>query len=347
VEVLLQYTTITYGKNFSPIFFGASIFSPTRRTFFFGSSKLFERTLNFDPSSRANLIFFEFQVNLLDVAKNHLESTGAGIVLGGFMAPSGDSFLRAKLKKKPQEAPNFISGEDRCNMVDLMLEKSSWIVCDRYESFHDIRASEAKSHLDAMIAEFYLTQGVPVTVLGVCGIDALSNIKSQATIKANLFIVNRKQDDGSDPHSIVRQHHLRDHIQVVWAPDWDKCEISSSALRRLWAQKEDISSITSPEVIECTFFLVLKDLIDSNTNFGARYEAERDKFCVCTQGNKAKDRHHRTADQLHRRIQSVPAHFLHTNVRYTQKYICSMDTRIRAFWSANGRRLRSFWRLLS
>lgn len=169
------------------------------------------------------------------------------------MATSGDSFLRAKFKKKPAEAPNFILGADRCNMVELILKDSDWLMCDRYEAFHDVRASEAKAHLDTVIREHYIGQSPDPIVQGVCGVDALLHMKSISTVKGSLFVVNRQQDDGADPHVIVRQHHLRDHIRVVWADDWEKREASSSGLRRLWSQGESIAHLTSEAVIQCSY----------------------------------------------------------------------------------------------
>lgn len=190
---------------------------------------------------------------MLDLAKRHLTETGTVNVVGGYMAPSGDSFLLKKVQKKHKNGANFIPGVDRCAMVELLLKDSDWIMCDKYESFHDIRAGEAQKHLEKVVQEFYAPYNCGnVRIISVCGVDILSSMRAVNTIKNCLFVVNRHLGANYDPYMIVRSHPARDHIRVVWDDNWKQCVVSSSALRQLWAENKDITHMTSPDIIECT-----------------------------------------------------------------------------------------------
>jgi nicotinic acid mononucleotide adenylyltransferase len=203
---------------------------------------------------------------MLNAAKNHLESRGDTHVVGAFISPTADKFLHKKLLKNKNPAdyrhkhpPNFISGTDRCNMVELMIKDSDWIMCDRYEAENNASATEGKKVIQQIVSRFYGHEvsdrphpGALLSILNVSGIDALENIKSEYSVATVLFVVNRQQDDGKDPHEMVANHPHGAKADVVWDSEWESRDISSSMLRKLWAEGKDVSHITSPDVIQCS-----------------------------------------------------------------------------------------------
>lgn len=202
---------------------------------------------------------------MLETAKRHVEASGAVKVVGGYVCPTADRFLRKKLAPKAnpdgwweEEPPNFISGRDRCNMAEIMVKDSNWIMVDRFEADNDASGTEGKRQIQKAVSEFYqarfdFDRDEEFAIIGVSGIDAFPNVRSEQSLRGMIFVVNRVQDDGQDPTTIISSHPHGAKANVIWDTEWQNKQVSSSNLRKLWAAGKDVSHITSLAIIECTF----------------------------------------------------------------------------------------------
>lgn len=155
-------------------------------------------------------------VEMLEFVKLKLDISNSMIV-GGFIAPSSDAYVKKKLGKYA------ISLKDRCKMVDLATQASSWITSCGYGQ---MSSSFTKSLLASDIKKLCPN----IIVKEVCGADYIINL---GFWKRPIICVGRNMNDENTTKKILdkKAEHHKDFVFLENDMDIEYKSISSTKIR--------------------------------------------------------------------------------------------------------------------
>lgn len=179
---------------------------------------------------------------MMQTAKSRLEDVGYTVV-GGFVSPSHDSYVRGKCRRK---GIPFEPATSRCALADAAVNDVPWLSVGKWESDADLHSSwpdfpvvtEAlQASLLACPSQQELASAKRVIVLYVCGADHACMTGS------NTVVIGRKGDPLPRPRV-----HL--NVFAFEAASADVAAISSTRFRKVLAagQNEDAAQIVGDTV---------------------------------------------------------------------------------------------------
>ncbi len=115
--------------------------------------------------------FHNGHLDILERARRTVENQHGFTVLGGFISPSHELYVRGKCERQAQF---YFPTTIRVKLAQLACRDSDWIECGTWESSREgywPDFPEVLSDLQRFLSEWPSTQGLNINVLYVCGLD--------------------------------------------------------------------------------------------------------------------------------------------------------------------------------
>lgn len=180
---------------------------------------------SFNPVHSMHLKTFE-------VVKNYLETYKNLKVIGGYLIPSSDDYMKGKLKNEAY------SLYDRNQMIEISIQDSNWI-----ENFpHGYSsAKKASSEIEKYLKDKFKLN---IETKQICGADFA--VKYSSWNRDNPYIILSRGKDTD-----IVEKNLTKNSKHILIKSNELKDISSSLIRNLLKEKKEISKdILHPQVVE-------------------------------------------------------------------------------------------------
>ncbi|CAF0959312.1 unnamed protein product [Adineta ricciae] len=193
-------------------------------------------------------------VNVLQSAKQYIDSLGTHELLAAYMSPSHSEYLAAKLN-----STEFLSIGHRLAMIHLAVENLDWVMVDLYETFQT-RATRLGIIMDGFMKRVrsQLPDGNEIDVFWLKGEDALRFPPMEIATRLgfqHLYVLNRNSNEktaGSNQDKRENQWQKKwtcssfpERFHLFKATDLN---LSSTAIRRCASE----ASVTHEQLQLCT-----------------------------------------------------------------------------------------------
>jgi nicotinic acid mononucleotide adenylyltransferase len=190
-------------------------------------------------------------IRMIEKAKEKLSQEGYN-VLGGFISPSHDLYVRPKCKRY---RCIFLPAEIRCRIVDLACEDSDWISCGKWESWskhcHWPDFPEVVHELRAFLTQTPGLEGVHVFY--VCGEDHFRKCGLESGLmyskREGVIMVRRGTVRGRKPCRTMDRPDLLVYVASS-EPDAKTGDLSSTIIRQRLVQQKSICGMVNDRVEE-------------------------------------------------------------------------------------------------
>ena len=173
-------------------------------------------------------------VGLMEKVKTYFENSDNNKkVVGGFIIPSSDTYVRHKLKK------DFIPLKHRVNMTNILIKNSDWLVCLDWDMAY---GEEIKICIDKIIKKKFPEYTIKSYL--VFGIDFYTRYKGRMELKSEQVCIYRPGFDLNEAKTLYPKN-------LIFVEGNDE-DISSTQIRKAIREKDDkaIKELMSGEIIE-------------------------------------------------------------------------------------------------
>jgi len=258
---IIQKLLITCGAWTSPLVrFPCGIKTPVDKI-------LFPTELNTQKKNAVLIYggsFCPIHLNHLDVMNTVAETLEKSPynyhIIGGYFAPSAESWIKKKL-------PNdYLPAIYRECLIMLTAEGTRWMIERSY------RSPEIISNYILKAISTHFGDDLDITLIHVCGIDAIANNDTRVPIEYPLVVIDRSGYDGENQwnqHFQMVNQENRDRL--IWISPWTGQTRSSTMIRQLLNQLhtnetlERLQNFLPLSCIEFIFEYELKKYFKSNS----------------------------------------------------------------------------------
>jgi len=206
------------------------------------SSKL---KLNLDKCSKQNelIVLIEsgalapphrMHIGLMEKVKKHFENSDNNKkVVGGFIIPSSDRYVKQKLKN------DFIPLKHRVNMTNILIKNNDWLTCLDWDMAY---GEEIKICIDKIIKKNFPKYKIKSYL--VFGIDFYMRYKNKMQLRSEQVCIYRPGYDLNEAKTL----YTKDLIFV----EGNDQDISSTQIRKAIREKDEkaIKELMPEEIIE-------------------------------------------------------------------------------------------------
>ncbi|KAH3766544.1 cell surface glycoprotein [Pelomyxa schiedti] len=189
-------------------------------------------------------------LQLMEIAKIHLEGSPGLSVVGGFISPSHDKYIAKKFRLEEERA----SAQHRCKMCDIATSGHEWISCDKWEcnQYMEICCDTVSEHLLSTLRDAFPEHAHRFLVIYVCGIDvfpSVAGVFDSCSKEISCLCVAREGYNATEigAERLVSRHPTRVAIACGGTPLPD---VSSTHVRHLIATGGDTSPFIDPHVAD-------------------------------------------------------------------------------------------------